>query len=86
MTRIPAVAPTVSQFAWPDIIFGIGVAMITVGVSLWSLPSAVVLFGIILCAISARVAQRTAPVVAGVPAVRSTDAPSVEHFDHPTAI
>lgn len=40
--------------AWYDLTFGVGLATLTVGLSLWSLPLGIVVLGLVLCAVGAR--------------------------------
>ena len=43
--------------AWYDLTFALGLLCVTGGLSLWSLPVAVVAAGLALCAVSLRAAQ-----------------------------
>ncbi len=45
------------RFAWYDLTFAAGLLCITGGLSLWSLPVAVIAAGLALCALSLRAAQ-----------------------------
>jgi hypothetical protein len=54
--------------AWYDLTFAAGVLCITGGLSLWSLPVAVIVAGLALCAVSLRAAHVAKATAASTPA------------------
>jgi hypothetical protein len=49
--------PSPRRIAWYDATFTLGIGILTVGLSLWSIPVAVIVLGLLLCGVSLRAAQ-----------------------------
>lgn len=45
--------------AWFDWVFAVGITLLTVGLCLWSLPLALIVLGLVLCAIALRSASQS---------------------------